>query len=327
MEKKPTLILLVEDNTDHVILTKGALKQSEANFQVDVASNSDECLEKLKENRYDAILLDYSLPKVNGLTLLSKINEEHQQTPVIMVTGQGDENIAVEAMKKGAHDYVVKSKNYLVTLPLTIQKVIEKAAMVKEKALLEAQLRQSEKMAVIGVLAAGVAHEFNNILAGMAGYAGMAQMDKEVIPELIEIVLTLSERGKQITQSLGTFAEKIQKDEVKYMDITNPLDNVIGAVQKEFDKLGIAVEKNYKVIPKTRCSEGELMQVFLNLMVNAKDAIGREGRITVETDCIDNTIYIKFTDTGCGIPESVISKIFDPLFTTKAKGIGLGLSV
>ncbi len=126
MKKGPILILLVEDNIDHVILTKESLKQSEVNFKVDAVTNLDECLEKLEQNSYDAILLDYSLPKGDGLALLDKINEKHYHTPVIMVTGQGDETIAVEAMKKGASDYVVKSKDYLVTLPLTIQRVIEK---------------------------------------------------------------------------------------------------------------------------------------------------------------------------------------------------------
>jgi len=126
MNKKPILILLVEDDIDHVILTKKSLKQSKVDFQIDVATNSDECLEKLKKNSYNAIVLDYSLPKVDGLSLLGKINEKCYHTPVIMVTGQGDEMIAVEAMKKGAYDYVVKSQDYLVTLPLTIQRVIEK---------------------------------------------------------------------------------------------------------------------------------------------------------------------------------------------------------
>jgi len=145
MKREPILILLVEDNIDHVILTRESLKQSEVDFQVDVATNSDECLAKLRENSYDAMLLDYSLPKVDGLTLLDKINEECYQTPVIMVTGQGDERIAVEAMKRGAYDYVIKSKNYLVALPLTIQKVIEKDAMLKEKAQLEQRIAASEK--------------------------------------------------------------------------------------------------------------------------------------------------------------------------------------
>ncbi len=117
MKKGPILILLVEDNIDHVILTKESLKQSEVNFKVDAVTNLDECLEKLEQNSYDTILLDYSLPKGDGLALLDKINEKHYHTPVIMVTGQGDETIAVEAMKKGASDYVVKSKDYLVTLP------------------------------------------------------------------------------------------------------------------------------------------------------------------------------------------------------------------
>jgi len=335
MKKESTLILLVEDNIDHAIIITESLKRSEGNFQVDVAGNSDECLEKLREDGYDTILLDYSLPKVDGLTLLDKINEGHYQTPVIMVTGRGDENIAVEAMKKGAYDYVTKSKNYLVTLPLIIQKVIEKDAMAKENMKLEARLRQSEKMAAIGTLAAGVAHEFNNILAGMMGYAHLAQMDEKYVPKLVETVLTLCERGGQITQSLSVFSQKSQEDEEKYVDITTGLDNVIRMVEKEFDNLGIAIERSYKAIPKTSCNEGKLIQVFLNVLLNARDAIVREGKISVEADCVDNTICIKFTDTGCGIKEEDFDRIFEPFFTTKGSlgggpigsiGSGLGLS-
>ena len=126
-------ILLVEDNLDHVMLMEAALKKSDAKFEVDVAVSGDECLEKFAKSSYDVILLDYSLPKISGLDILENIRERKSDTPVVMITGQGDENIAVEAMKKGAYDYVTKSGDFLITLPMVIQQAIEKHKMIRRE--------------------------------------------------------------------------------------------------------------------------------------------------------------------------------------------------
>lgn len=135
----PVNILLVEDNADQRELTIEALSERMANARVMEAENGPSALEILRNNTVDVIILDYSLPGMNGLEVLREINLIDSNTPVIMVTGQGDETIAVEAMKNGAQDYITKIKNYHDALPATIARSIAQGRMKRE--LEEASLR------------------------------------------------------------------------------------------------------------------------------------------------------------------------------------------
>ena len=137
-------ILLVEDNDDHAALAQAALSSSDQMFKVERAASADECLTMLAKKSYDAIVLDYSLPKKDGLELLQDIEEISYDAPVVMITSHGDEKVAVEAMKRGAYDYVTKSEDYLAKLPLVLQKAIEAHEMASERAELQARIEESE---------------------------------------------------------------------------------------------------------------------------------------------------------------------------------------
>lgn len=137
-------VLLVEDNDDHAILAKATLLKSAQEYEVDRAKSADECLVMLKNRHYEAIVLDYSLPKKNGLEILKEIKEISYNAPVVMITSHGDEQIAVEAMKCGAYDYVSKSDDYLNKLPRVLQKAIEAHELVREKSELQVRIEESE---------------------------------------------------------------------------------------------------------------------------------------------------------------------------------------
>jgi len=137
-------ILLVEDNDDHAMLACSALSNSGQVLQIDRAASADECIAILEKKNYDAIVLDYSLPKKNGLELLKHIKEIDYDAPVVMITSHGDENIAVEAMKSGAYDYVSKTKGYLHELPLVLRKAIESHELTRERNELQGKIEESE---------------------------------------------------------------------------------------------------------------------------------------------------------------------------------------
>lgn len=122
---EPVKILLVEDNADQRELTLRAFQKKNPDFRVTPVGTGPACLAALEEGRFDAVILDYSLPMMNGIEVLSEIQTQGYTVPVIMVTGQGDESIAVEAMKRGACDYIIKNQNYHQTLPPVAQKVID----------------------------------------------------------------------------------------------------------------------------------------------------------------------------------------------------------
>ncbi len=135
----PVNILLVEDNIDQRELTITALHENMPNAHVTEAENGPSALECLRSGPFDVVILDYSLPGMNGLEVLREIKQINPNIPVIMVTGQGDETIAVDAMKNGAHDYIIKIKNYHEALPATIARTISQSRMKIE--LEEASLR------------------------------------------------------------------------------------------------------------------------------------------------------------------------------------------
>jgi len=125
MTKGPIRILLVEDNIDELELMVTALTEKDASIKVTEAATGKAALKYLAETYYDLILLDYSLPDMTGIEVLEQIRARRLDSPVIMVTGQGAEPIAVEAMKQGAQDYIVKTGNYHEALPMSVEKTLE----------------------------------------------------------------------------------------------------------------------------------------------------------------------------------------------------------
>jgi|GEM_PF-886155 len=139
-----TRILIVEDNQDHSELIERALFKHNSTLKIETTSCGTQCWVMLGQGDYDAVLLDYTLPKIDGLEVLKGIRERGIDVPIIMVTGQGDERIAVEAMKLGAYDYITKSGDYLLTLPFVVQKSIERHLVIKEKEKLDQEVKETK---------------------------------------------------------------------------------------------------------------------------------------------------------------------------------------
>lgn len=239
-----------------------------------------------------------------------------------------------------------------------------------EKAYIElkaahSQIMQREKMASLGQLAAGVAHEINNPMsfinsnlvtldkyisrlnefilaqsefigsinggleAGLEDKRKMLKLDyimgdaKQLITESIEG----ADRVKKIVLDLKSFS-RVDRPEFDLADINSGLESTINIVWNEL-KYKVTLKREYGNIPMTMCNSGHLNQVFMNLLINAAQAIENQGEITVKTWDENGFIHVSISDTGCGIPEDMIDKIFDPFFTTKeiGKGTGLGLSL
>jgi signal transduction histidine kinase len=234
------------------------------------------------------------------------------------------------------------------------------------------QLIQSEKMASIGQLAAGVAHEINNPvgfvksnLGTLTGYVktfktifeeykGLAGAmrngddkvqtvilenvekisEKEDLPYILEDIDNLltesiegTERVRDIVQNLKSFA-RVDEAQIKEADINEGIEATLKIVWNEL-KYKCTVRKNLEPLPLIRCYPGQLNQVFMNILVNAAQAIPEKGDITIETEATGTHIVIRISDTGVGIKTENIPKLFDPFFTTKGvgKGTGLGLSI
>ena len=303
------------------------------------------------------------------------------QTPVVMLTGHGSEKLAVDMMKAGAADYLTKREVNPETISRSIHYVLrvhnaelerqeserELRELNKKLSETQNQLLQSEKMASIGQLAAGVAHEINNPvgyinsnLNSLKKYTAVVfqiidaydlvrqqtkidslfeqvnalkkELELDFTREDIEGLFSESEEGisrvKRIVNDLKDFSH-IGESEWQWSNLHSGLDSTLNVVFNEI-KYKADVIKEYGDLPEVECLLSQLNQVFMNLLVNAAHAIDTRGVISIRTGKTDNEwVWVEIEDTGKGISKKNMSKIFDPFFTTKpiGSGTGLGLSL
>jgi len=207
----------------------------------------------------------------------------------------------------------------------------------EEKERLLAQLIQSEKIEGIETLASGIAHEFNNLLQIMRGHAEFAQKTKkaENMEEALDIVIKTSDKIANIIKDLLALSRKESFEKV-LCDITEPIESVLSLTEEQFDKHDIEVIRNYDGTPTVEVNKAEIQQVFLNMVKNARDAMLPEGgKLEISVKQVGENVAVSFTDTGKGIEEEYLRRVFEPFYTTKVtveedsrrQGIGLGLSV
>lgn len=227
----------------------------------------------------------------------------------------------------------------------TVQNITDRKLIEEEKAKLEEQFRQSQKMEGIGRLAGGIAHDFNNILSVILGHCEMAleqiDSDQPLHPHLTEI-LTATERSAELTHQLLAFSRK----QILKPEILN-LNAVVSGTEEMLKRL-IGEDIDLIFVPgpdlgRVNTDRGQMEQVIMNLAINARDAMPKGGKLTLETLNIEleaeytalhvdvepgSYVMLAITDSGCGMDEETRSQIFDPFYTTKAlgKGTGLGLS-
>lgn len=196
---------------------------------------------------------------------------------------------------------------------------------------LQAQIDQSEKLAVIGQLAAGVAHEIGNPLASISSLVQILQR-KSQDPFITEQLVNIKENIDRITRIVRELVDfsRPPSYELAVQDITDIIKTALGIVKydKRVRKINFVTDLK-PGLPKVNVAADQLLQVFVNIMINAIDATEGNGTITVKSGFDSRNIFVEISDDGCGIDQTIIEKIFDPFFTTKevGKGTGLGLSV
>lgn len=211
----------------------------------------------------------------------------------------------------------------------------------KKDWLLDERLLQSQKLAAIGELSAGIAHEINNPLAIIRQEAEWMQLllkklgggDGKELAELqgsVRQIVQQVDRCTEITRNLLDFARK-RDPVIQAVEVNRIIENMTMLVEKEAKHNNITIVRHYdQALPVIYSDAPQLRQVILNFLTNATYAIGKDGVVTITTRLNgDDAVDIVISDTGCGIPAANLSKIFDPFFTTKppGRGTGLGLSI
>ncbi|HUI29774.1 MAG TPA: ATP-binding protein [Candidatus Acidoferrales bacterium] len=194
----------------------------------------------------------------------------------------------------------------------------------------QSQMVHAAKLASLGELAGGVAHEINNPLQILLGHVALLSQGKDV-EHRIEIIRNQVQRIAQITRQLVSFSRSVP-DELDHepLNVNWAIDEIIALVDYQFKNRGIEFDLRYSDdLPPLDSNKNYLQQGFLNLLLNAKDAMPNGGKMLISTEYHDGKIFIRFSDTGVGIKKENMAKIFEPFFTTKepGKGTGLGLSI
>jgi PAS domain S-box-containing protein len=458
---EPLNLFLVEDDDDFAYLMRKSLER--AGHRVTVCRTAADAMIVLGHSDFHLVLLDQKLPDMAGLELLQSIQQEGIQTPVLMVTGYGDEHLATQVLRSGALDYVVKDRalTFLSELPkrvgesvtrfrlqqlnrlliealesardgimitdlqgtilhvngslekmtgyprhellgqnarifksgmhkteffaemwkkllartswqgelinkkkdasfldvsLTVSPVLDHRGQmthfvgiyrdVGERKQMERQLFQAQKMQSVGTLAGGVAHEFNNLLAGIQGYAALGLREKDLSPPLsqfLQFIVDLSDRAANLTRQLLAFARK---------PALSRQPTYMGRLLRSTAELvrhTLAIEVKVDIAPQpeplmAQADANQLQQVLINLALNARDAMSRPASIvfrlrqetlTGDVPCFPEKVpagdyvVLEVQDQGSGMTPEILCQALDPFFTTKdvGQGSGLGLPV
>ena len=205
---------------------------------------------------------------------------------------------------------------------------------VSELKEIEARLLQSSKMLAVGQLAAGVAHEFNNLIAAISGYAQLMKQNRDgsMVEKGVNVILRSSQRARELTSCLLTFSRR-KPGRREAVDLNELLDDTLLLLSRQFEKFRIRVHRERGALPTTVADAGQLQQVFLNILINAQQALEGGGNLWIRSEVSGASVSFSFRDDGPGIDREHLPRIFDPFFTTrgplsggKMRGTGLGLS-
>ena len=337
-----THLLLVDDEDSFRLpLSKRLAKRG---FVVEQAADGSQCLAMLGEKRIDVVVLDVKMPGMSGIDVLQNIKREHPDIEVILLTGHATTASGVEGIKSGAFDYLTK--------PIEFDQLVNKIGQAREKILrraaeheeaeyrkkIEQQMAATERLASLGTLAAGVAHEINNPLAIISESAGwMKQLlakdelkgmyRRQDFAGALDKVEKSVERAKRITHQLLSFVRKSDSS-FSRVDLTGLIDESLQFLEHETKKRNIKIVRKLQSVPDSVWSDPyRIRQALINLLTNAVHAVGEGGIITLALEDAADHAAITVSDNGPGIPRENLARIFEPFFSTKAPGEGTGLGL
>jgi signal transduction histidine kinase len=338
---RPLRALLVEDSPNDAELVLLELRRGGYDVSFARVQTGPE-LERALEGTWQIVLSDYSMPSFSGLEALSLVRRKGIDLPFIIVSGTVGEEAAVGAMRAGADDYVLKQS--LVRLCPAIARELREAELRASQKKMQEQLVISDRMASVGTLAAGVAHEINNPLAAIVANLELMARDLSVIAKRLDLTDRLHEvfdelsdaresadRLRHIVRDLKLFSRATDEEHRGAIDVQRVLESSLRMAWNEIRHRARLI-KEYSEVPPVEANESRLGQVFLNLIINAAQAI-REGdaehnqiRVITRQDS-QGRIVTEIRDSGSGIAPENLSRIFDAFFTTKPVGVGTGLGL
>jgi signal transduction histidine kinase len=337
--------LLVEDNPLDARLIREYLSEAkDAPFSLEWVDSLSAAQERLAGASTDVLLLDLGLPESQGLDTLSTVLAQAPQIPVVVLTGLDDRELAYRAVGEGAQDYLfkgsvdgellVRSMHYAIERRRTQEALrryseeLEERVRERTRDLEEAQaeLIRKEKLALLGELSSSLAHELRHplgVISNSAYYLRAVQPEAdEPIQKHLGIISSEVRVAESIISSLLAYAQITEPHRTEVC-LCEDVNRVLSAhPAPEGIEVVSAVPRD---LPAVFADSSQLRQALAALVVNAYQAMARGGRLTIAAHQSTDRIELAITDTGPGIPEADLGNIFQPLFSTKPRGVGLGL--
>ncbi|MGH1365092.1 MAG: response regulator [Calditrichia bacterium] len=355
-------ILVVDDEQDVELLINSSfrkkIKSGELSFQF--AYDGVQALEKLHADPHiDVVLSDINMPRMDGLTLTSRIQEEAIRAKVIIVSAYSDMINIRQAMNLGAFDFVTKPLD-LEDLEKTLYKVlvhhsqafkeenVELNAALRELRQTQQQLVLQEKMASLGSLVAGIAHEINTpvgvinssvdtisrCVEKLVATLNDSTLDPEIekrVEKLFRLLnqnaglsLSAGHRVAGVVSSLKNFA-RLDQEEFQPANLNEGIESILVLLAGKMEN--IQVKTDLAALPLLYCSPGQINQVFMSLLVNSIQATSGTGEISVTSRHKENQIELLFTDTGIGMSPELVKSVFDFRFTKVGARVKMGIGL
>ena len=315
-------IMVVDDEKVQIESLKRGLRSKR--FDVVEALNGDEAMKCLDDENgsIDMVITDYAMPGMNGIELLRKIREKNDALPVIMMTAYGEKDLVIDAMRNSCDSFIEK--------PFTLEMLMNEIDRNMLKAMENKNSRELSQVIPEFV------HQINNPLFSISAGAELAICDLETdntdaVRDRMTRIIKATEKITEINREMRNFGPDA-KSRFEDMDVNGLLGDCIEMFDDMLKLKQVSVEKNlHDDVVLVSGNRFEMEQVFKNLILNAIDAMDEvpEKRLKIgsELDKDSRFISVHIEDTGCGIPEESLDRVFKPYFTTKEKGTGLGLAV
>ncbi|HEY2546686.1 MAG TPA: response regulator [Candidatus Acidoferrum sp.] len=338
----PIRLLIAEDSEDDSELVVRELRRG--GYDVKFARvDTPAALEAACDSQeWDLVISDFSMPQFSGIDALALVRKKKPEVPFIFVSGTMGEETAVAAMRDGAQDYLMK--NNLKRLVPAVQRELREAEEHRARKDLEKHVHHLQKFEAIGRLAGGVAHDFNNMIGAIMGWAEMGYGESQPqsrARERFQKIRELSERAAKLTAQLLAFGRRqiLQPRRVNLNILVQEEMNFLGKVIGADVEVRIVADPNLRV---TMADPTQVEQVLMNLCLNARDAMPNGGRLIIETHNVEigdeycrthaygkpgSYVLLSVSDGGIGMDAATLERIFEPFFTTKEVGRGTGLGL
>ena len=323
--------LLLIDDEEPIRKIMGLYLRSKG-YEVFTAANGQKGMELFQRESPPIVLTDIKMPGMDGIEVLKRIKQTSPETEVIIITGHGDMDLAIQSLQLDASDFITKPVgNEALTVALKrAEERLDTRRMLKAT---HEYLRKAEKLIAIGEISDKIAHEIRTPLTIIGGFA--SRLKKKAGMRLDEEkcagIITEVDRLESFINDILLYSGQIPLEK-KELNINKLISELLLLFDKDLTQKGVFVNTSFaESIPLILCDRKNLGEIFINIIVNAMHAMEKGGNLTVQTEYVEEktpkTIKITISDTGKGIPGDILEKVFDPFFSTKTVGSGLGLTV